>query len=376
MSGAPHACRHCFCSISSKHSTASAPVGFVPRSCYMVRRWMSDIWVAVGQPLWRILKWNIFVSMLMTFFFVEPPSDGSCYCCSTSWSSGVKSMAVSIPALTINIPRTHGRNHVVPTHAIVPPPLTPQELIAVADADGIIRTYRPLSRADDPGVVEEKQASQRDAEDGAASGAVPRSFGLVVECRLGARPALCDFASERIPAGIERSHRRLEGDGDGEEEVLRTCTREGNLRIWPTTSLPTHPIKPTPPQPPPAPDEAPARKTQTSRLDTESYGRPVTDTRNDQENRDPCEPFARWAAAEAKGRNDPEGGEAVGEEPIARGEAPLPGVRPAAPRRVSFAPAEQVVARTAAPAFLRETFEARPYISKQLQWKDFTKRTN
>lgn len=232
----------------------------------------------------------------------------------------------------------------------------------MADADGIIRTYRPLSRADDPGVVDEKQTSQRDAEDGAASGAVPRPFGLVVECRLGARPALCDFAFDRIPVGAEHSHRRGEGEGGEEEEVLRTCTREGNLRIWPTTSLPTHPIKPPPAQPPPVPHEAPARKTQASRLDTDRYGRPVTDTRNDQENRDPCEPFARWAATEAKGRDDPEGGEAVGEEPIARGEAPLPGVRPAAPRRVSFAPAEQVLARTAAPAFHRETFEARPYI--------------
>ena len=141
-------------------------------------------------------------------------------------------------------------------------------------------------------------------------------------------------------------------EGEGEEEVLRTCTREGNLRIWSTTSLPTRPIRPPPPQspPPPVPDEIPARKTQTTRLETDSYGGSVADTRNDQENRDPSDPFARWAATDAKGRTNPEGGEAVGEEPIARGEAPLPGVRPAAPRRVSFAPAEQVLGRTTAPA--------------------------
>lgn len=239
----------------------------------------------------------------------------------------------------------------------------------MADADGIIRTYRPLSpRADNPDVVEERQPSQRDAEDGATSGAEPRPFELVVECRLGARPVLCDFASERKLAGDEHSHRHGEGEGDGEreEEVLRTCTREGNLRIWPTTSLPTHPIRPPSAQSPPAaaaaaavvtPDESPAGKTQASRLDTDRYGRPVADARDDQENRDPSDPFSRWAATDAKGRKDPEGGEAVGEEPIVRGEAPLPGVRPAAPRRVSFAPAEQVLSssysRTAAPAFVR-----------------------
>lgn len=239
----------------------------------------------------------------------------------------------------------------------------------MADADGIIRTYRPLSsRADNPDVVEERQPFQRDAEDGAASGAAPRPFELVVECRLGARPALCDFASERKVAGDEHSHHRGEGKGEGdgerEEEVLRTCTREGNLRIWPTTSLPTHPIRPPSAQSPPAavaaaaaPDEAPAGKTQASRLDTDRYGRPVADAWDDQENRDPSDPFSRWAATEPKGRRDPEGGEALGEEPIARGEAPLPGVRPAAPRRVSFAPAEQVLrssyCRTAAPAFVR-----------------------
>ncbi|CAM9905244.1 unnamed protein product [Ectocarpus fasciculatus] len=68
----------------------------------------------------------------------------------------------------------------------------------------------------------------------------------------------------------------------------------------------------------------------------------------EQENRDPSDPFSRWTAMDAKGSKgagvvrvggSDGGGE---EEPTARGEPPLPKARPAAPRRVSFAPADQV----------------------------------
>ena len=283
----------------------------------------------------------------------------------------------------------------------------------MADADGIIRTYRPLARASESGATgEKKQSSQRsdadqrsDAERRTASGAagdatVTRPFELIVECRLGARPALCEFASERrlVQADGEKPYCRGEEaeekgeEEEEEEEVLRTCTREGNLRIWPTASLPTHPIRPPPPQSPSPPALAPSRppgstqevlartsrppgstqevlarsstqasrpnthsygpalsNPQTSRPNADSYGSPVADTWNDQENQDPSNPFSNWPATDsAKGRTGNgwrggEGGEEVGEEPIARGEAPLPGVRPAVPRRVSFAPAEQVL---------------------------------
>ncbi|CAN0466427.1 unnamed protein product, partial [Ectocarpus sp. 8 AP-2014] len=241
-----------------------------------------------------------------------------------------------------------------------------QELIATTDAAGIVRTYRPL--------LPRGGSTDSNPRDGApptvAAAAEARRFELVVECRLGARPVSCEFGSG--PRGVESGGERRRGVG-GEGEVLRTCTARGVLRLWPTASLPTRPMRPPPPSAPtrlPGDHEALAPLPHPSNAGTNSSsgggggGGGGGSNKNpemphaaaaaaaagagaEQENRDPSDPFSRWTAIDAKGRGPGvvgvgggEGGEE--EEPAARGEPPLPKARPAAPRRVSFAPADQV----------------------------------
>ncbi|CAM9837402.1 unnamed protein product [Pylaiella littoralis] len=263
-----------------------------------------------------------------------------------------------------------------------------QELIAVADADGIVRTYRPTTpqgnaQRDNRGTEAEERPSEPAEHDAAAGEAQARPFALVVECRLGARPALCEFAWEE--GGAESSSRQ---DEDEEKavacrrrgEVLRTCTVDGNLRVWPTASLPTRPVKP-----PASAAEQTLRRgdhevlapllpllqpSNAANTDTSGRGgsggggnidinKPPFVPEMEQENRDPSGPFSRWASAsDAEGQRvgaggaggagagaaatAGQGGEAEEQEPTARGEPPLPKPRPAAPRRVSFAQADQV----------------------------------
>lgn len=64
-----------------------------------------------------------------------------------------------------------------------------QELIATVDADGIVRTYRPLPSLDYTSTVDETAA---------ASGRT--SWQLVVECRLGCPSSLCEFSMEKAEA--------------------------------------------------------------------------------------------------------------------------------------------------------------------------------
>lgn len=204
-----------------------------------------------------------------------------------------------------------------------------------------------------------------------------------MECRLGARPVSCEFGSGS--RGVESGGERR-GGGEG-GEVLRTCTARGVLRLWPTASLPTRPMRPPPPSAPtrlPNDHEALAPLPHPSNAGTDSGsgggsggGGGVGGGGNknpemphaaaaaageEQENRDPSDPFSRWTAIDAKGRwgagvvgvGGSEGGEEEG-EPTARGEPPLPKARPAAPRRVSFALADQVCGHVCSgPLFLVE----------------------
>ncbi|CAM9357481.1 unnamed protein product [Ectocarpus sp. 12 AP-2014] len=233
-----------------------------------------------------------------------------------------------------------------------------QELIAATDAAGIVRTYRPLlprggSTDNNPG---------GGAPPTAAAAAEARRFELVVECRLGARPVSCEFGSG--PRGVESGGERRGVGGEG--EVLRTCTARGVLRLWPTASLPTRPMRSPPPSAPTRlPDDhealAPLPHPSNSGTDSSSGGggggnknpemphaaAAAAAVGAEQENRDPSDPFSRWTAIDAKGRGSGVVGVGGGErgeeeEPTARGEPPLPKARPAAPRRVSFAPADQV----------------------------------
>lgn len=258
-----------------------------------------------------------------------------------------------------------------------------QELIAVADADGIVRTYRPTPQGnarDNLGTALQEKPATNDAAVGKTQA---RPFDLVVECRLGARPALCEFAwIGGDEGGAEKSSQHREVHRP-EGEVLRTCTVDGNLRVWPTASLPTRPVKPpTTPEPalPGGNDEAlaplPVPQPSSNATTYTSGGggggggggdgintinRPPVVAWREQENMDPSGPFSRLASEndDAKGQRvgvgavdvDVDGDVGVGvgreeekdqEEPAARGEPPLPKPRPAAPRRVSFAQADQV----------------------------------
>ncbi|CAM9540129.1 unnamed protein product [Ectocarpus sp. 4 AP-2014] len=232
-----------------------------------------------------------------------------------------------------------------------------QELIAATDAAGIVRTYRPL--------LPRGGSTDNNPGDGvpptAAAAAEARRFELVVECRLGARPVSCEFGSG--PRGVESGGERRGVGGEG--EVLRTCTARGVLRLWPTASLPTRPVRPPPPSAPTRlPDDlealAPLPHPSNAGTDSSSGGggggnknpemphaAAAAAVAAEQENRDPSDPFSRWTAIDAKGRVSGvvgvSGGERGEEEELtARGEPPLPKARPAAPRRVSFAPADQV----------------------------------
>lgn len=214
-----------------------------------------------------------------------------------------------------------------------------QELIAVADADGILRTYRPAS-------IGNPLFSQNGVEDGTGLGVMIRPFELIVECRLGACPALCEFALETKER--KQNQTKARQGSQHREEVLRTCTRDGGLRVWPSSSLPKRPARlpamaqvepPSPPQAPSIPSDtsiAKALNNIPNELETAEAG-------YEQHNGDSCEPFARWIAVEAAGGSVEQGEKEAAEQPsVARGNAPLPRVRPLAPRRVSFAPAEQV----------------------------------
>lgn len=69
-----------------------------------------------------------------------------------------------------------------------------QELIATADADGIVRTYRPLF----PGAAANGSGGVGHVGSvGAVNGLPSWQFELIVECRLGSAPAACEFAIEK-----------------------------------------------------------------------------------------------------------------------------------------------------------------------------------
>lgn len=197
----------------------------------------------------------------------------------------------------------------------------------------------------------------------AANAATTRPFELIVECRLGARSAVCEFAVEAEAGGPE--HRQPHGR---EEEVLRTCTRDSSLRVWPADSLPTRPLRLPPTELPSSPPLVSKNAGSSSTLAAAEHEVDIDDD-GDQENRDPCRPIARpedglhdcraeqkgevgaggphWESdgGGSRGENGVGGeqGGAAGEEgPTARRKTPIPRGRPAAPRHVSFAPADQV----------------------------------
>ncbi|CAM9286449.1 unnamed protein product [Scytosiphon promiscuus] len=247
-----------------------------------------------------------------------------------------------------------------------------QELFAAVDADGIVRTYRPAPGCNNAGsvaLVGGRPSSPAGLEEtveviGLAN---PRWFQLIVECRLGHRPVSCEFATE---AGRERSGPERQGVGR-RQEVLRTCTTRGSVRVWPTASLPATPVRPTSQLPsPPPPSErrldtsdhqavAPLSQTSSNTVaggrsdgagagSEKTGGAPAVAGGREQENRDPSNPFAKWGSIGAEGR-----GVGVGsgddrregvedEELVARGEPPVPKPHPAAARRVSFAPADEI----------------------------------
>ena len=308
-----------------------------------------------------------------------------------------------------------------------------QDLIAVADAGGIVRTYRPVPGEDAP-----EDSSKRNPSSAAAVGvgvgvgvgdAPARPFELVVECRLGARPASCEFefamgastgrrrrirrrdsggggglddrqGSGQHPGDDGEGGRDGDGGGEGGGEVLRTCTVSGSIRVWPTSSLPTRPLRPPPTSTPtsltgvlaPLPLPLPPRgqrpsnagdsgnnnatgggKKGSSRPPAASVGGPG----QGQENSDPSHPFSRWAASASddQGRGTPssaggsggaaavgrgeEAAEGEGEEELVGGglgeaPVPLPKEKPGARRRrVSFAPEDEVCAHEPRPLICR-----------------------
>ena len=274
----------------------------------------------------------------------------------------------------------------------------------MADAKGTVRTYRPLPRSLSP-EDGDGSAAEADEKSSELSGPRPRSarvvreptmrpFQLVVECQLGARPALCEFApgdGRSIEEGAGQLHVEQQGEetenggGEGEvgdDEVLRTCTRDGTFccRVWPTASLPRSPIRPPLPpaslrnsdvgdEAPPPPSQLSSSSMGTNRppavaaaTATAAAAAAAAAAGGKQENTAASDPFARWDAIDAEGRGNTGGGDrggAIGtagasvpsgegakegsEELTARGEPPLPRARPAAPRRVSFAPQDEVL---------------------------------
>lgn len=202
------------------------------------------------------------------------------------------------------------------------------------------------------------------SHEGAFGLTAPRRFELVVECRLGGPPASCEFATE---AGEESTSPERQ-DAGLQREVLRTCTTSRDVRVWPTASLPALPVRP-PPQLGSTPvgieqeDVAPLSQGSSNTAAAAVDGSDGSDTGGDkmgskpppeaaggreQENRDPSDPFARWGSIGAEGRGIGGGAGAVrregveDEELVARGEPPVPRAHPAATRRVSFAPADEV----------------------------------
>lgn len=219
----------------------------------------------------------------------------------------------------------------------------------MADADGFVRTYRPLSSPNGAPLdgIPDRTAPGVIASAGRATG---RPFELIVECRLGARPASCEFAFEDATAGDDVSHSH-------KGEILRTCARDGSLRDWPVASLPMHPISSPPEdllpqaQPPPI---ALGNSTNTTGVPRASA------TGNTEENADPsCFSGGRGVGNEKQQGVEGDDGGATGaaeageEELTARRETPLPGPRPAAPRRVSFAPKEEVCTKIGGTAIHR-----------------------
>lgn len=110
-----------------------------------------------------------------------------------------------------------------------------QELMVAADAEGIVRTYRPLPLRDNH--IDREVDIGGTIDDGVEAPTEPLSFRLVVECRLGARTVSCQFA--HCPKDMEAGTRWGE-----KTEVLRTCTSKGKLQVWPVDSLPKRPIRP------------------------------------------------------------------------------------------------------------------------------------
>ena len=210
--------------------------------------------------------------------------------------------------------------------------------------------------------------------------ATTRPFDLVVECRLGSRTVSCQFALDRMEenteeakeevfvVGGERKHspRRQQQQQQHKTEVLRTCTRDGSLRVWPVSSLPARPMRPASQQPrspltPPgfvgtpdgvtpssSPAASPAAPTvpplvaadERESLDPASrqrypgVGRGVTEEEAGEEDWE----FGVGGATGRHSRAAAEGGGSA----VRREEAPLPRARPETPRRVTFAPAEEV----------------------------------
>ncbi|CAM9608394.1 unnamed protein product, partial [Sphacelaria rigidula] len=233
-----------------------------------------------------------------------------------------------------------------------------EELIATADAEGIVRTYRPLVTGDKAG----------DAAFVGADGLPSRQFELVVECRLGSAAALCEFAIEQVETIAPRDGGR---DGDStegvaaaavkqarreEQEVLRTCTKHGaRVRVWPAAALPKTPLRPLPlqlPSSPPPPPLHPNRHQDTRIPIPPGYtaddtNPPPRNFENEEKQQGSSETRPSVAHGgseehvddkeEARGR-----GEEREEGPNPSATAPIPGQRPATPRRVSFANAEQV----------------------------------
>lgn len=97
-----------------------------------------------------------------------------------------------------------------------------------------MRTYRPLSPRDDH---IDREVDIGTINDWGGAPSEPLSLRLVVECRLGARTVLCQFAHclKNMEVGTRWGEKT---------EVLRTCTSKGKLQVWPVDSLPKRPIRP------------------------------------------------------------------------------------------------------------------------------------
>lgn len=155
-----------------------------------------------------------------------------------------------------------------------------QELIATADADGIVRTYRPLALRD---------AAKADAQVLVADASAVLQFQLIVECRLGSSPVGCEFAMEKNANGEDQT------DLDEWREVLRTCTKDnGRLRVWPSADLPTRPLRPLLLEPPSSPPfSSPPQETEIPR------------SRQDQRESEPMDRSGRQRGREEhKGREE------------------------------------------------------------------------